>query len=97
VSAARRQVRYVVRNAEGRELTVPSLEALHGLYRQGFLTDEDEVRQESSTRWVKAGEMAALAGERRRRRDPRWVVAVLMAAVALVAAVALLLAGRRLG
>jgi len=96
VSAARRTMRYVVRNQEGRELVVPSLESLHGLYRQGFLSDEDEVRQESSTRWVKAGEMAALAGERGRRRDPRWVVTVLMAAVALVAAVALLLAGRRL-
>jgi len=86
----------VVRNREGRELTVPSLQVLHGLYRQGFLSDEDEVRQESSTRWVRLGEMAALAGERHRRRDPRWVVTVLFAAVALVAAVALLLAGRRL-
>jgi hypothetical protein len=89
-------MRYVVRNAEGRELLVPSLEALHGLYRQGFLSDEDEVRQEASTRWVKAGEMPALAGERGRRRDPRWLLTVLMAAVALAAAVALLLAGRRL-
>jgi hypothetical protein len=96
VSGARRTTRYVVRNREGRELTVPSLESLHGLYRQGFLTDEDEVRQESSTRWVKAGQMPALAGERGRRRDPRWALTVLLAAVALVAAVALLLAGRRL-
>jgi hypothetical protein len=96
VSGARRTTRYVVRNREGRELTVPSLESLHGLYRQGFLTDEDEVRQESSTRWVKVGQMPALAGERGRRRDPRWALTVLLAAVALVAAVALLLAGRRL-
>jgi len=87
-------MRYVVRDREGRELTVPSLEALHALYRQGFLGDDDEVRQETAARWVRVGAMPALAGERHRQRDPRWVVTVLFAAVALVAALALLLSGR---
>ncbi len=90
---ARRDVRYVVRDREGKELTVPSLGALHALYRQGFLSDDDEVRQEASARWVRAGAMPALAGERRRRTDPRWALTVLAAAVALVAAFGLLCQG----
>ncbi len=90
----RRAIRYVVRDRRGQELTVPSLEALHGLYRQGFLEDDDEVRLESATRWVRAGEMPALHGARLRRRDHRWVVAVLFAALTLAAALALLRGGR---
>jgi len=85
-------MRYQVRDAEGRELTVPSLADLHALYDQGFLAEDDLVRQEKAERWVRAGEMPARA--RTRRGGSRWVLTVLAAAVALAAALGLLLAGR---
>jgi hypothetical protein len=86
--------RYQVRDRDGRELTVPSLDDLHALYDQHFLADDDEVRQEGAERWERAGDMPALAGARHRRGGPRWIVSVLAAAVALAAAIGLLLAGR---
>ena len=90
----RRTRRYLVRDREGRELAVPSLDDLHALYDQGFLGDDDLVRQEQDERWIRAGAMPALAGSRQRRTGGRWVLTVLAAAVALVAAIGLLLAGR---
>jgi len=86
--------RYQVRDAEGRQLTVPSLQDLHALYDQGFLGDEDLVRQEQAERWERAGDMPALAGARQRRGGQRWIMTVLAAAVALAAAIGLMLAGR---
>lgn len=85
-------MRYLVRDREGRELTVPSLADLAALHRQGFLGDEDLVRRETSDRWERVADLAALGATRgrRRARDLRWVVAVLFAAVTLVAALALL-------
>jgi hypothetical protein len=87
-------MRYLVRDREGRELTVPSLADLAALHRSGFLGDDDLVRQERGIRWVRAGDMPALAGRRERRRDLRWIWTVLAAAVLLVAALAMLRAGR---
>lgn len=89
-----RAMRYLVRDAGGRELVVPSLDDLHALYDQGFLGDDDLVRQEKGGPWVRAGAMPALAGARHRRAGPRWILAVLAAAVALVAALGLMMAGR---
>ncbi len=89
--------RYQVRDTEGRELTVPSLADLHALYDQGFLGDDDLVKQEQAADWERAGAMPALAGARHRKGGARWVVSVLAAAVALVAlvaALAMLRAGR---
>jgi hypothetical protein len=82
---------YRVRNAAGEELVVPSLAVLHDLYDHGFLGDDDLVRAENATQWVRAGALPALHGVRERRRDPRAVAAFLFAMVALVAALALLL------
>jgi hypothetical protein len=87
-------VRYQVRDSQGRELTVPSLTVLHALYDQGFLGEDDLVRRENDDRWVRAGAMPALEGSRHRRAAPRWILAVLAAAVALAAALGLMLAGR---
>lgn len=87
-------MRYQVRDSEGRELTVPSLNDLHALYDQGFLDDDDLVRQEKGGPWLRAGAFPALAGARHRRTGPRWILAVLAAAVALVAAIGLMMAGR---
>jgi hypothetical protein len=83
--------RYVVRNAAGEELVVPSLADLHALYTHGFLADDDLVRQERSQAWVRAGEMPALHGARELRRDPKRLLAVAAALVALAAAIGLLL------
>jgi hypothetical protein len=83
-------MRYRVRNAQGEELVVPSLPVLHDLYEHGFLADDDLVRSETSTRWVRAGALPALHGVRERRADPRKVAVLVAAAVALVAALALL-------
>jgi hypothetical protein len=86
-----RRMRYRVRNAAGEELIVPSLAVLHDLYDHGFLGDDDLVRAETATQWVRAGALPALHGVRERKRDPRAIAALLFAMVALVAALALLL------
>jgi hypothetical protein len=86
------RTRYLVRDRDGRELTVPSLADLAALHRAGFLGDDDLVRQERSERWVRAGDMAALRGRRDRRVDRRWVWSVLAAAVLLAGALAMILA-----
>ncbi len=83
-------MRYLVRNAEGEELVCPSLADLHGLYNQGFLSDDDFVRAESSQRWVRVGSMPALRGVREERRDPRKMAMLLAAALALALALLLL-------
>ena len=88
-------MRYLVRDADGRELTVPSLADLAMLHRAGFLAEDDLVRQERSARWVRAGDMPALHGQREDRRAWRWVWSVLGAAVLLVGALAMILADRR--
>jgi len=85
-------MRYRVRNAAGEELVVPSLADLHALYDQGFLSDDDLVRAETSERWVAAGEMPALHGVRERRADWKRLWPIAAAAVGLAAAIALLLA-----
>jgi hypothetical protein len=87
-------VRYFVRDSAGQELSVPSLDDLHRLYQQGFLTDDDLVRKESGERWERLGRMEAMGGARRRRAGPRWVYAVLLGGVLLAMAVGLMLAGR---
>lgn len=85
-------MRYHVRSPRGEELVVPSLDALHVLYSQGFLSDDDLVRADSSDRWVRAGAMTALQGVRERRADPRRMGLILAAVVALAAAIGLALA-----
>jgi hypothetical protein len=84
------RMRYLVRNARGEELLVPSLPVLHDLYQHGFLADDDLVRAETSSRWVRAGSLPALHGVRERRADPRKVAILVAAAAVLTAAVALL-------
>ena len=84
-------MRYHVRNARGEELVVPTLRELHDLYTHGFLEDDDLVRSDSATRWVRAGAMPALHGVRVRRADPRKMAALLAAVVALAAGIAILL------
>ena len=86
--------RYLVRDAHGRELAVPSLADLSALHRAGFVADDDLVRQERSERWARAGDMPALSGRSDRRADRRWVWSVLVAAVLLVAALAMIMARR---
>ena len=86
MSASRTVMRYHVKDADGRELVVPSLDDLHRLYEHGFLSDDDLVRADTSDRWVRAGSMRALGGVRERAGDPRKV-ALLVAAAALLATV----------
>ena len=57
----------MVRNEKGEELTCPSLSDLHALYRQGFVADDDLVRQERAERWTRIGDFPPLQGERGRR------------------------------
>jgi hypothetical protein len=84
-------MRYHVRSSSGEELVVPTLSELHDLYTHGFLSDDDLVRAESATRWVRAGSLPALHGVRERRADPRRMAILLAACLALAAAIALLL------
>jgi hypothetical protein len=86
-------VRYHVKNGAGEELTVPTLGDLATLYQQGFLSDDDLVRAESATRWVRAGAMPALHGVRlRRRANPARVWMLFAAAAALATGIGVLLA-----
>ncbi len=77
--------RYVVRNARGEELVVPSLGDLHGLYSGGFLQDTDEVRQERATDWTPVGRFPALHGVRETRRESPAKVAMILAAIMALA------------
>lgn len=84
-------MRYHVRNSQGEELVVPSLTDLHDLYVHGFIEETDLIRSDSAERWIMAGRMPALAGVRLRRREPKKIVTLLIAAIAFVALIALLL------
>ncbi len=85
-------MRYHVRNASGDELVVPSLRDLHRLYSDGFLGDDDLVRSETATVWVRAGAMPALHGVREAKADPRKMAILLAAAIAVATGVGILLA-----
>ena len=85
-------MRYHVRNASGEELVVPSLRDLHRLYDHGFLADDDLVRSDSATVWVRAGAMPALQGVRELKADPRKRALLLAAAIAVATGVGILLA-----
>ncbi len=84
------KMQYRIRSASGEELVVPSLAVLHDLYEHGFLGDDDLVRAETASRWVRAGSLPALHGVRLRKRDPRVVLILVVAAAALAAGVLLL-------
>jgi hypothetical protein len=89
---SRAAMRYRVRNADGEELVVPTLADLHRLYADGFFSDEDLVRAETSDRWVRAGAMRALQGVREQRaEDPRKVTWLILALVALATGIGILL------
>lgn len=83
-------MRYFVRDAAGHELVVPTLGELHDLYNHGFLSDNDLVRAETASRWVRVGAMPALRGVRETRADPRRVLLIFVAAAALAAGIAIL-------
>ena len=75
-------------------LTVPNLADLATLYDQGFLADDDLVRAETATRWVRAGAMPALHGVRlRQAASPAKAWLIFVAAIALATAIGVLLAG----
>jgi hypothetical protein len=84
-------MRYRVRNASGEELVVPSLRDLHRLYVDGFLSDDDLVRSERATVWVRAGAMPALHGVRETRSDPKKMALLLGAAIAVATGIGILL------
>jgi hypothetical protein len=84
-------MRYCVRNARGEELVVPSLRDLHDLYAHGFLADDDLVRSERATVWVRAGAMPALHGVRERKADPKKMALLLAAAIAIASGIGVLL------
>jgi len=87
-------LQYYVRNEKDEELVCPSLADLDTLYRQGFLTDDDEVRSERSERWERIGDFAPLGGERTRRSEKPKVL-FLLGLAALAAAAIWLLARAR--
>jgi hypothetical protein len=85
-------MRYHVKNAQGEELVVPTLRDLHRLYTGGFLADDDLVRSDSATVWIRAGAMPALQGVREIKSDPRKMALLLAAAIALSVGIGILLA-----
>jgi hypothetical protein len=90
------KTRYVVRNARGEELVVPSLDDLRALYAQGFLDDADDVRQERSEEWLQVGQFSALHGLREvRRESPARVGAIALALLLLATALGIMFAHSR--
>jgi hypothetical protein len=57
-------MKYVVRTPDG-ELVYPSLLDVERAYLQGLVDPDDEVREEGSTLWRKAGSLPTLARARR--------------------------------
>jgi hypothetical protein len=57
-------MRYVVRTPDG-ELVYPSLLDVEQAYLQGLVDPEDEVREEDSSKWRKAGSLPTLVQARR--------------------------------
>jgi hypothetical protein len=53
-------MKQIVRNADG-ELTYGSMAEVKVLYQQGFISPDDEIRAEDSTRWAKCGSLRILA------------------------------------
>ncbi len=90
MTAARMQ--YRIRSASGEELVVPSLRDLHRLYTDGFLGDDDLVRSERATVWIRAGAMPALRGVREIKSDPKKMALLLAAAIAVAIGIGILLA-----
>ncbi|MCE9667036.1 hypothetical protein LY474_04335 [Myxococcus stipitatus] len=82
-------MRYVVRTPDG-ELTYPSLLDVERAYVQGLVDPDDEVREEDSAHWRKAGSLPVLARARRpgsgMASRGQWLP---VAAVVLLGAVAL--------
>jgi hypothetical protein len=89
----KRNPRYLIRNERGEELVCPSLADLHALYAQGFLSDDDLVRAETSQRWVPVSSMPALRSARTQAADPRKLLLVFTAALVLALAAAILVRG----
>jgi hypothetical protein len=85
-------MRYRVKNAAGEELIVPNLRDLHRLYTDGFLSDDDLVRSERATTWVRAGAMPALHGVREIKTDMKKMALLLAAAIAVAIGIGVLLA-----
>jgi len=78
-------MRQIVKTPDG-ELTYGSLVEVRTLYEQGFITADDLVRSEDSTRWVKAGALRALQGAQSRgKRETNMGLRVAMAVCASVA------------
>lgn len=54
-------MRHIVKTTDG-ELTYGSMTEIKVLYEQGFISPEDLIRPEDSTRWIKAEAHSVLRG-----------------------------------
>jgi hypothetical protein len=78
-------MRQIVKTQDG-ELTYNSMVEVRALYEQGFISPDDLIRSEDSTRWVKAGTLSTLKGAvSRGKRETHMGVRVAMAVCASVA------------
>lgn len=51
---------HVKERADGMELTFPSFAEFQTLWMRKFISDDDLVRREGSTRWIRAGDLPEL-------------------------------------
>lgn len=81
-----------VRHGDG-ELMFPSFRDFQSMYRMNFVGPDDLVRRETSSRWVRAGDLPELRSshlyERRNSRRISGVFWLMLAACALVVLVQL--------
>jgi hypothetical protein len=78
-------MRQIVKTPDG-ELSYGSMVEVRALYEQGFISPEDLIRPEDSTRWVKASTLSTLRGAQSRgKRETNMGVRVAVAVCASVA------------
>jgi hypothetical protein len=78
-------MKYFIRTGDGRELEVRSGSHVVMLFRQHFLTPDDEIRKDGSTRWRKLREVPEYASmvraEEHDKRQFKWLLYASTAAV----------------
>jgi len=82
----KKSVRYEVRS-EGGTLTYDTLLHVEQAYLAGWISPEDEIRQEGDAQWRPAGSLPQLAGLKKLERSMAgsyipWVVGVLILSIA---------------
>lgn len=83
---------YVKERPDGNELVFSTFAEFQVLWRQRFIDENDLVRREGSTRWIRAGDLPELRAVRlnERRANLQWMQWVAIGATLITFVLALL-------